>query len=242
MRRVPYIGRATFHLDSALNVVRVTPHAEITNDELQHLLVDQLGPAILAERAHLVLHASAIATPAGVVGFLGRSGLGKSTLATNLAQRFARHAGDDALVIEARPEGLFARGLKGLIRMRPDVAPADARVQAMAFGKRCMTAEALGLATAGEAWQPLRRIYLLQPPPEDERITVAGLAQREALFALLNQQFRLFKDDPARQALEFARTSDPQLLGLCRKLSYPRRLDVFDAIWAALSSDLSQTI
>lgn len=234
------LGRATFHLDSSLKVIEVVPDAPISDEELRHLLIDQLGPAILAETAHLVLHASAIATPAGVIGFLAPSGFGKSTLATNLARRFATHVGDDALVIDKRPGGLFARGLKGLIRMRPDVAPTDARIEAKAFGKHCMTVDDLGLSSAGEDWLPLKRIYLLQPP-DAERIAVESLPAKDAFFVLLDQQFRLFKDDPARQALEFERTSDPALLSLCRKLIYPRRLDVFDDVWNTLSSDLSQT-
>ena len=49
----------------------------------RHLFLNQVWPLVLAERGSLVLHASAVATPAGAVAFLGATGLGKSTLAAS---------------------------------------------------------------------------------------------------------------------------------------------------------------
>ena len=72
---------------------------------LRHLLLDQVLPAIIASPRRLVLHASAVTVDGGAVGFLGRAGAGKSTLAAAMARRGARVVTDDALLIEVGPEG-----------------------------------------------------------------------------------------------------------------------------------------
>jgi hypothetical protein len=86
-------------------------------DTLRHLLIDQVLPLTLSRRGRLALHASAVHLPGiGTVGFAGRTGRGKSTLAAALAARGGRIMTDDCLAIEIA--GGAARALPGYPGLR----------------------------------------------------------------------------------------------------------------------------
>ena len=76
------------------------PRTSVPLATVRHLLLDQLIPALLASRARLVLHASAVDIGARAVGFLGAAGAGKSTLAAALVRGGASLLTDDALVVD----------------------------------------------------------------------------------------------------------------------------------------------
>ena len=81
---------------------------ESTNEETIRLFL--LGSALgglLAQRKHLVLHASVIQTDAGAVAFAGPSGIGKSTLAKAFIQRGYSILSDDLCVLRKNEEGKF---------------------------------------------------------------------------------------------------------------------------------------
>lgn len=63
----------------------------------------QLAPIFAAVLGRLTLHAGAIDTPAGVVGFIGASGAGKSTLTTHLVSSGYGQVADDLLPIRFEP-------------------------------------------------------------------------------------------------------------------------------------------
>jgi hypothetical protein len=77
-------------------------------------------PLFLQHRGVQVLHASAVVGPDGVVGFCGRAGAGKSTVAYGLSRRGYRLWSDDALVLSS-VEPLRTRALAGAMRLMPDV-------------------------------------------------------------------------------------------------------------------------
>ena len=67
---------------------------------IRHLLLDQVLPAALTSASRLVLHASAVRLAGRAIGFLGRAGAGKSTLAAAMTRCGASLVTDDALVVE----------------------------------------------------------------------------------------------------------------------------------------------
>jgi hypothetical protein len=78
------------------------------NDVLVYLLGSGLG-AILHQRGHFPLHASAFVRGEECIGFMGESGAGKSTLAAMLSKRGFKLLSDDVLVtIPAQGRGLLA--------------------------------------------------------------------------------------------------------------------------------------
>lgn len=71
-------------------------------DAQERLIFAQALPLASALQGFELLHASAIATAAGVAGFVGPSGAGKTTLTSQLVLRGAGFVTDDVLALEAR--------------------------------------------------------------------------------------------------------------------------------------------
>lgn len=89
---------------SAVGVVDVHAGSGTGCHAIQHLLLDQVVPRVLAHRGALVLHGSAVATQSGrAIVAIGPSGYGKSTLAAALAQSAKGILlADDCVVLHAR--------------------------------------------------------------------------------------------------------------------------------------------
>ncbi|MEO8161736.1 MAG: hypothetical protein ABI588_09980, partial [Arenimonas sp.] len=69
-----------FLLDPFAREISIESARKLDPDELEHALLDQLLPRVLAEFGELSLHASAVRLDAGLLLFVGESGRGKSTL------------------------------------------------------------------------------------------------------------------------------------------------------------------
>ena len=110
-----YAGLADFMLDDAGSEVQcIRAHPDIAPQTLRHLLLDRVLPLALNLRGYHVIHATAIATPAGVCAFIGPSGAGKSTLAASFAANGHSIFCDDCLVVRIE-RGIFCMpGYPGL--------------------------------------------------------------------------------------------------------------------------------
>jgi len=195
-----------------------------------------LGPAlgaVLQERGRLVLHASAVATAAGVVAFLGGHGSGKSTLAAALAKRGLPVVTDDALVLEG-PEVALGHGT---VRLWPDAllalgeAPTDHPRLAAGIEKRLLPA-----ALPGHHPLRLRRIYLLE---WGRRQAVLPVSARDAAIAFIAGSLFGFTLDRAGQARQFRQCVDLAAAVAVRRLRRPQRLDRVDAVAAFVMADLA---
>ncbi|MBN4059028.1 hypothetical protein JYT22_00070 [Endomicrobium sp. AH-315-J14] len=78
-------GSADFHVDLSGSQIDCVPVLGCPEADLEQLFLDQIIPQVLHLRGQPSFHASAIVTADGrVVGFLGNSGAGKSTMAAAL--------------------------------------------------------------------------------------------------------------------------------------------------------------
>lgn len=172
--------------------VRPEPGADANAVRL-FLLGSALG-AVLHQRGDLVLHGSAITAKDGAVGFLGRSGIGKSTLAMEFRRRGYSVLTDDLCVVRPNPAGILCAE-PGIPQSKLWLDSLQ-RLELSAEGLRRIRAELekrslpLGESFASEA-RPLHRLYVLQSQPGDE-ITfepVEGVAK----FAMLRHQTYRFR-------------------------------------------------
>ena len=116
-----YSDIARFELSYPSREILISPRNDAVSDHtIQHLLVDQIWPRIIAHCGQLVLHAAGVSTPHGVVLFLGQSGRGKSTLAASLHQRGLGLLGDDAMVISAGDDEARCKAVYRSLRLFPD--------------------------------------------------------------------------------------------------------------------------
>ena len=101
-------GLADF--DLALDGTAATGHPVPGTDEatVEHLYVNQVVPLALSRQGQPTFHASVVTVQDGAMAFLGRTGLGKSTLAASFALAGAAFLTDDALVIEESDEAIRA--------------------------------------------------------------------------------------------------------------------------------------
>jgi hypothetical protein len=213
---------------------------------LRHLLLDQAVPRALTLRGFLVLHASAVVTPWGAVGFMGASGTGKSTLAAALAREGWPHLSDDSLVLEPRagePSPIARASYRG-IRLWPEgasrlVSESAGAPVAPFTSKRLFGPADTPAVTFAAGDAPLARLYALAAPEDPAgTIRVAPLGPREALITTIGQSFRLGLLERPLIERDLQRLHMAIPSRLCRTLHYPRDHARLDEVRRALIADL----
>ncbi|MDA1305768.1 MAG: hypothetical protein O2917_00725 [Acidobacteria bacterium] len=195
---------AVFLLDAAATTVRVMPAPNVPDVTARHLLLNQVLPLMLSHRGRLVLHAGAVATEDGVVGFVGATGAGKSTLVAACAALGAAVVADDSLVLERRSQGWVAIPAYPSIRLWPDAFAQleipDGVPSAHYTEKLRVDPATLGWRSATEPL-PLARLVLLDDPARE-----AG--RHPVAHDLLSQVFRLDTRDMDASVRLFHRAAD----------------------------------
>jgi hypothetical protein len=203
---------------------------------LQHCVDDLIMPRLLACDGHLVLHGSLVATRLGVIGFIGESGKGKSTLSASLSLRGMPLLTDDAFRLQKTDERWLGERLYPGLRLFPNVIdhlyPDGIASQPVAeyTSKRRLTCpatrgggEIAALFRLGESVSNVRSVRL---------------APAQACMALIANAFALDLDDAAESRARFARASEASLAIPIYDLHYPRAFErlpcVHDAILATL--------
>lgn len=190
-----------------------------------------LGVA-LHQRGVFTLHGSAIALPAGAVGFVGWKGAGKSTAASALYARGHNLVADDVMAIDtAQSPPLVMPGI-------PSMKLWPASVQA-ALGEDAGALPALFETTEkrirevsdrfAPAPLPLRRIYVLAFGGDAPRIE--PLSPREALIELVSQSYALrFIGNRGADRTHLLHAQRLASQGLVARLSRPRDLEALDQV------------
>ena len=119
---VEFPQRATFELNRTEILLRrdETGDADLT----AHLLLDHVIPRVISLRGDLMIHAAGAVGPSGRAHlFLGRTGVGKSTLVTSLTLSGWELLDDDSVRIVQSQDGEFnALPGSGDVRLLPDAA------------------------------------------------------------------------------------------------------------------------
>ena len=168
-------------------VVQIEPGAD--GESVRAFLLTSVIGALLHQRDDFVLHGSAIALGEGSVGFLGFSGVGKSTLASAFRKRGHPVLTDDLCVVRPLADGrmaiqpsfphmkLWLDSLKQL-----ELSPDGLRRIRTKLEKRALP---LGAEFAPAAL-PIRKLYLLSPSNKPELSLVAIEGPRK--FSILKDQ------------------------------------------------------
>jgi hypothetical protein len=106
-----------FRIDPQSSTIAAHPTDRAAPQVTRHLLLDHVIPLCLSFRGREALHASAVATSCGAIGFLGDTGLGKSTLAAGFVAAGGELLGDDCMALEAADAGVFAISSYGALRI-----------------------------------------------------------------------------------------------------------------------------
>jgi hypothetical protein len=241
-----FIKHADFLVSRDASVVQCHPLPGIPESTVRHLFLDQVLPVVLSARGELVMHSSAVVTPHGAVGFLGPSGMGKSTLAACFVESGSVLLTDDCLLIresggkaEAFPSypgvRLWEESIQGIFERQPvlsDVAHYTEK-RRVSFGdsSRFSTRPAL-----------LRRLFLLAEVEEDARpiLSITPLRPRNGLMELVKNTYVLDIRDTKGLAARFDRLSRLAARGLVYELHIPRQLPLLPRARQAILEHLAE--
>ena len=165
----------------------VDPAPEADAGSVRLFLLGSVFGALLHQRRLLPLHASAIATPKGVVLFAGLSGAGKSALAAVFYRRGYRVVADEICALD----GNFVRSTAPRLLLRPDVVDelglwADSVRQVRPNLKKYHVP--VGGSAPGDSL-PVHAIYVLNITNSSE-FRISRLRGIEKLQALIQITFR----------------------------------------------------
>jgi hypothetical protein len=167
-------GVASFGFGPKGGTVTATPASGIPVDVVRAAYDRHVLPLVLQALGLEALHASAVLTRRGVVGFCAPSGGGKSTLAVALSRRGYPLWADDCLALDVSP------GLVQALRVpfEPRLRPAARTVLGAGAGRPVHV-------DARPALAPLARLCLLAPALDGPAGPVTRLAPAAAFTALL---------------------------------------------------------
>lgn len=118
-----YWMRFPRHCDVAIRNAFSWIDVAVGSEELVHLgpvlVPGNILATMLTLQQHCVLHGSAVAGDRGAIGFIGPSGMGKSTLAAALCGAGMELVTDDVLVIDESGDGFSCRLGPNRVRLRP---------------------------------------------------------------------------------------------------------------------------
>ena len=208
----------------------------------EDLRIGVLGPALAAllqQRGFLLLHASAVVIDGVAVGFMGRSGWGKSTMAATL--HAAGHAllADDVLAIRIL-HGI-PHAFPGLVQYKlwPDAITAlggdpGEMQRLLGSSEKRWHSDAERFHT--EVPVPLQNLYVLAP---GERPEIEGLPAREAFLHLTSHSLAIrwfLKNTDSAHFLTRAQLVDAAAVRLLRR---PRDLALLAELATLVERDVS---
>jgi hypothetical protein len=240
---------ADFLLSADGNSIRCFPGPGIPLGTIRHLLLDQVIPLLLSQQGKIVLHAGAVGLTGGAVAFLGKTGLGKSTLTASFCDRGFRLLTDDCLALKNDGEQLIAIPSYRGVRLWPEIIsaifqkePAHTPVAHYTRKRRVIPNSHFEFCLDPI---PLKRIYALTPPDElsDTReIRIRSLTKREALMELVKQTYRLDITDRTRIGEEFHWLARAAAMPLFYSLAFPRDIALLPAVLDAIIADIRELI
>lgn len=187
VRRIEWIGLGSFEFQLGSFEVRVTPQGEVRPDLVVDTFERLVQPVVLQALGLLVLHASAVQLPFGVVGFCARSGSGKSTFAAGLQRQGYEQFADDALVLRLSDSSVTAHALPFAPRLR--AASAE-------YFSRATTDPAPQLTAVPGTTSPLAALFLVSRQTDQEAPTmVERVSALQAFSAVLTHAHCFDMDD-----------------------------------------------
>ncbi|HEY6421202.1 MAG TPA: hypothetical protein VIX59_19565 [Candidatus Binataceae bacterium] len=254
-----------FVAQNGLEVTCCWPYAHGSIETICHLALDQVIPCVANLLGLLALHATAVLTPHGVCGFMGSSGVGKSTLAASFDLAGYPAFCDDCLVVVERGREMLAEPGYASVRLWEDSARSllgESAADHPALGHYTNKRGVEGAAAADTLTIPRRRtplvaIYHLtrevpdkadgesgaaskHQAPQREAPSIAELSAREVFAQLLRTTYRLDTTDQAMLRREFKALHSLVDRIPVRRLHLPSDFDALPAVREIVLNDLAR--
>lgn len=172
--------------------ISVWPRRDATPKDVEIFLLGPAWAALCHQRGVLPLHASAVATKDGIIGFAGNSGAGKSTIAAQLSASGYELVSDDILPVSVGPNlqpgaWPYLRRLKlqGDTISMLSLAPSELVSEKLDDRKWFVLPD----SAAADRWRALARIYVLEATGSTSQMLIERLHGMEAISALVNHTY-----------------------------------------------------
>ena len=139
-----------------------------------------------------VLHAATVEVGGSAVGFLGRSGVGKSSLTLEFLKNGHRILGDDQLILQRTSDGVSALPAIPWLKLAPDVASRSGfdpdllpRIHSASEKRRLDVKE----GEWAEGPVPLGPIYLVERGWHQPEVVIEPIAPSQSLFELIRHSY-----------------------------------------------------
>ncbi len=240
---VRFPGLADFEIALDLGRIECHPAPDVGDETCRHLYRNQVLPMVLSHGGHLVCHASCVAVGGGAIAFVGRSGLGKSTLAASFAAHGDRVMADDGLVVESHEAGYRAIPADPSIRLWEDsgsalLEPGTLTAPSLEYTSKLRLLAGPALAFCSDAL-PLRAVYFLGNGTAAVP-AITPMTSAETLMGLAGNTFLLDPDDHAVLGAHFHRLASLADGRLCHGLDYPRNYEVLPCVRETILRHLAE--
>jgi hypothetical protein len=196
-------GRADFELDASLRLMRVHL-AHDAEEEIASLLMESALATVLALSGQCVLHASAVQTDGRAVGFMGSSGMGKTTLAAQCCAAGARILSDDVLRVEVADGRAWCFSGSSELRLRAAAAELAASLTASARRSTVDERQAVRPPAAAPGRHPIGALVVPICDRDLERARIERLRGPDAVRELVRFPRTLGWIDGERARRDFA--------------------------------------
>jgi len=236
---------ADFEVSADGTEVTAYPAEDTDDATVEHLYINQLVPLALSRQGRPAFHASVVTVPGGAVAFLGKSGMGKSTLAASYALEDAAFLTDDSLLIEETDGGCNALPSHASLRLWEDSVEALVGDDHPAAGAISYSTKARLLA--GDALrhtnesQPLLAAYLLQQEGKPD-VTIRPLTGQDRQMAWLSNSFLLDIEDRDLLAQHFDWTHRISAVVPTFALDYPRDYGMLPEVRKAVRRHIAEQL
>ena len=230
-------GLADFEVSADGTEVVALPSKDTDAVTLEHLYINQLIPLALSRQGRPAYHASVVTVPGGAVAFIGKTGMGKSTLAASFALDDSAFLTDDSLIVEETDTGCRALPSHASLRLWEDSVEAlidadNPQADPVSYSSKTRLLAGDALAYNKEP-QPLLAAYVLERR-NAAVISIQALTGLDRYMAWLGNSFLLDIEDHALLAQHFEWTHRISGAVPTFSLDYPRDYgilpDVRDAI------------
>jgi len=233
---IDYVGVVKYFVHDGQKII-VEPEPEVEARVIRLYLLNVCLAVILHQRGFLALHAGAVAMKGGVVGFLGYTGMGKSTVTAALHSQGHALISDDVVAIDMNdPQGPWVYSGFGQLKLFPEVA------EALGHNTQWMPLLHPELTKVGHrvaelfGQRPLRLATLYVLADGDE-VTIDTLKPQEALVELIRHSYAIRLADLVDPSAHFRQCA--ALISLVRisRLTRPRDLTQLAVVASLVEQD-----